>query len=852
MNNTRNESTLLVSAKFLKQKAYWKKKLEGIVTPTSLSSSEQNAQSCIDRAEQELVLTQEIYEKLMKICKGSELSVYIALLSALKILVLRCTQREDISVLSPVYVPGRDEETLNQVVIIRDHVTASLTFKELLLIVRKSVLEAYEHQQYPLAQLMTLLYHEARPLAAISSVACSLTNIHGTSSLDGAEGSVFFRFELMPGELKGSISYPQALYRVDGMQQLAACFQQIIEALVNDVQRNILDGKQLSELEPLQLLQVSHTEDRRKAAPLSPLASMQLDETARRLARMLQEKGAAKTPSQDQQVLSKAAAAPRHTVEGKLVEIWEKVLGHDHIGIHDNFFTNGGDSIKTIQVAARLTKEGYHLNLKDIFENPTIASLAPYITMVEHIADQAPVVGYVPLTPIQRHFFSLVKVDPQHHNQSILLKAKERLEPTGLRMVFAELQKHHDALRMIYSQEQGAIVQICQEPDRPVSLQVFDLREHAQPALQLQSGVDKIQAGIDLVRGPLVKVALFQLADGDRLLIAIHHLVVDGVSWRILLEDLDTLYQQYLKQEMPALPHKTDSYKVWSEHLLSYIDSPAFAQEQAYWSALEQRMPGAIPRDYPAVDVLVADTTTLTFQLHEDETADFLTRVNDAFHTDFNDIFLTALLLAVHAIYGLDTVSVALEGHGREPFAEDIDVTRTVGWFTSIFPVILHLSHPQDLARQLKEIKENLHRIPHKGVGYGILHYLTAMLNKAEPSFLHHPQISFNYLGQFDADVEDLLSFELAPESVGSQVSPRQTLAHDWNFNCWIKDKKLEVHFEFSEKQYRQKTIESLLARFQHELRRVIALCLQSEQELTPSDFLYKDLSLDDLDALFE
>jgi iturin family lipopeptide synthetase B len=544
---------------------------------------------------------------------------------------------------------------------------------------------------------------------------------------------------------------------------------------------------------------------------------------------------------------------PATGIERKLVEIWEKVLARDHIGIHENFFLIGGDSIKAIQIISRLNRAGYSLAMNQLFKHPFIANLAPRVEKIKRLPDQSVITGAIPLTPIQARFFNQSRVDFHHYNQAVMLYSKEGFEPEAVRAIFAKIQEHHDALRITYLMDDKGTFLFNHGLEYPLSLQVFDLKNRDTALSDLENKANEIQAGIDLEKGPLMKLGLFHLDDGDRLLIAIHHLVIDGVSWRILFEDIDTLYHQLKKGEKPALPAKTDSFKLWSEKLSLYADSQTFLKEKTYWAQLESQAVPAVNKDFSIKDNHVKDTRGLSFTLEKQETQLLLTKVNRVFQTGINDILLTALGLAIKKTFGQDRVLLTLEGHGREEIFEDVDTGRTVGWFTSEYPVLMDMSFSGDPGRQVREIKETLRRIPNKGIGYGILKYLTDKEHKKDIQFKLKPQISFNYLGQFDADIEQKSFFEIAKESGGNTGSLKDQRAYELDVSGMITNQRLTMTISYNETHFKPGTMAALSNHLQSQLENIIAFCSSKENiELTPSDFTYKGLTIESIDRLME
>ena len=544
--------------------------------------------------------------------------------------------------------------------------------------------------------------------------------------------------------------------------------------------------------------------------------------------------------------------APGNEIEEKLEEIWSSVLGIEKIGIKDNFFKLGGDSIKTIQISARMRKYGYRIEMRDIFQNPTIMDLASLVKKDEKISEQSAVTGVVKLTPIQRHFFEDNNIDRHHYNQSIMFKSKEGFSKEAIKTIFTKLQEHHDSLRMRYIEKNGEIEQVNEGLDYPLSLDEYDLKDQEDGVEKLGKKANEIQGGINLANGPLMKLGLFHLADGDRLLIVIHHLVIDGVSWRILFEDIETLYNQYQKGETLELPLKTDSFKLWSEQLSGYSNSDLFLIEKSYWKKIDSIDVPPIKRDFEVEGNNIKDTESMSFRLSKEETNELLTRVNELFGTEINDILLTGLGIGISETFGNEKVLIAMEGHGREEIIKGIDISRTVGWFTSEFPVILDMSYRGDMSRQVKEVKESLHQVPNKGIGYGILKYLTSGSNKSGFEFKCEPQVGFNYLGQFDTDV-NRPSFEIAEESSGSDVSIDREKDFEIDIAGMISDGQLGISINYNKNHYKPETMRRLINNYKQGLRNITSYCTGDRpKELTPSDFGIKELSIDEFDSLFD
>jgi non-ribosomal peptide synthase protein (TIGR01720 family) len=353
-------------------------------------------------------------------------------------------------------------------------------------------------------------------------------------------------------------------------------------------------------------------------------------------------------------------------------------------------------------------------------------------------------------------------------------------------------------------------------------------------------------------------------AEPDLLLLVLHHLVVDGVSWRILLEDLQIIYTRLLHEQPLQLPPKTTSLKRWSEHLQAYADSPELAQEVAYWLAPEREDAPCLPLDFAAEPEANTEASvhSISLSLETAETRELLQDMPRVYHTQVNEVLLTALVLACAPWVGRPRLLVDLEGHGRETLFEGGDLSHTVGWFTSMFPVLLNLEHLApfaasaiDLGQALKAIKEQLRSIPQHGISYGVLRYVRQdRALKAQLAALPQAQILFNYLGQFERvqqgpDEEGMFSPVL--NESGPQRAPQNMRSHLLEVSSLVSAGRLQVEWLFSTSFHRLTTIETLAQGYLEMLRALIAHCrMPGSGGYTPSDFPDLQLSQARLDKI--
>ncbi|MEL7062255.1 MAG: condensation domain-containing protein, partial [Bacteroidota bacterium] len=536
--------------------------------------------------------------------------------------------------------------------------------------------------------------------------------------------------------------------------------------------------------------------------------------------------------------------APSTSEEKLLAAIWSEVLGIDTPGVNDNFFALGGDSIKSIQISSRLRSSGYVLTISDILSSPTISGLTSKLSPLVETTDQGVVTGEVAVTPIQEWFFSNTTEDQHHFNQSYHLTFATGIDASWVTQIFGKLQEHHDALRMVFTNGDGSVVQYNKGLDLELSLTEYDLKGEKDSEAIMYAYAQELQESINLVNGPLMKLGLFHDGAKSHLLIVIHHLVVDGVSWRILFEDIETLYQQLVNGDELKLPLKTDSYKSWSDGLATYQQSISHTAGLDYWNIFEAQPYDELPSDYPdAPRGGAVHSQVSSFTLDTNFTRDLLTKVHGRFNTHVNDILLTALMLSVYEQYGLEHLRIDLEGHGREPLADNLDISRTVGWFTSIYPVRLS-KEGADLSAMIKETKERLHRIPNQGVDYLLSQYWGSGDQHATAN------ISFNYLGQYDSDTAGK-AYDVDAETLGEEVSFRIEELYDWNISGRVVDGKLEMNLRYGSMQYKSETVDKFMEHYRANLEEVIRYCLsEAKTEFTPWDLTYKALSIAELDKL--
>jgi len=548
---------------------------------------------------------------------------------------------------------------------------------------------------------------------------------------------------------------------------------------------------------------------------------------------------------------------PRNSVEQHLVDIWRQVLGLEQVGIYDNFFALGGDSILSIRAIAKATQVGLKLTPRQLFQYQTIAQLATVVeTSDAPQAQQGIVTGSFPLTPIQQWFFEQHLSEPHHWNQAVLLEVQQPLNFNLIQRAIAHLLQHHDALRLRFEPTAEGWKQWNAGMAKTVPCSQIDLSALFQTEQNsaIATTATELHRSLNLAEGPLLRVAQFNLGPEtrDRLLIMIHHLAVDGVSWRILLEDLETVYQQLSDGKAVELPQKTTAFKDWSEQLKAHAQSATCQQELDYWLTTLEGPVATLPIDYDNGSNTFASADTVSVSLSVDETQTLLQEIPATYRTQIDEILLTALVQSLAAWTGSSALLLDLEGHGRESFSEALYISRTVGWFTTIFPVQLSVDPQSSGIEALKAIKEQLRQIPQQGMGYGLLRYLSDdPAIRQQLQALPQPEMRFNYLGQFDPALSDSSLFSLAPESSGQARTPKAERRYLLDIAGWVAQQQLQLDWDYSTAVHDRKTIEQLADRFLTTLRSLIAESRSAQGSAnTPSDFPKANINQADLDKL--
>ncbi len=533
---------------------------------------------------------------------------------------------------------------------------------------------------------------------------------------------------------------------------------------------------------------------------------------------------------------------PRTEAERLLVQVWSETLGVEDVGIDDNFFELGGDSILSIQVISRASRAGLRLRPRHIFEYQTIAELAAAAgaPLTQHPPPRSDG-DSIPLTPIQTWFFRQHHRHVDHWNQVITLRAVRPIDFDLLREAVKRLVACHAALRLRFRPEASGWIQTVAPNERADLVRRFETTSETLAGI----GAD-LQRSLDLQKGPLLRVALVDCGPNQpqALIIVCHHLAIDGVSWRVLLDDLDFVYRELAEGRSAMPPEEQATFADWANALVAWSATPAPRGEEAYWRDILNHI-CALPRDAQGENA-EASADSIDYSLSTEETLLLLRDAPSAYRAQVLELLVAAFCRAMASFIPDPSVVITLEGHGREHLPADLDTSRTIGWFTTRFPVHLPVDDTVSVDETVACVKEILRRIPSKGLGFGVL---TSTVPEALRLNGPEPDVSFNYLGQFDQTLLPDSCFRLSDDPSGPTRDPDGLRPQLVTLESIVIGGCLNVSWVFSSACHQRSRIERLGDQFMAQLRHILAE-VNRPHRATPSDFPRAGIDAQELERL--
>jgi amino acid adenylation domain-containing protein/non-ribosomal peptide synthase protein (TIGR01720 family) len=553
-------------------------------------------------------------------------------------------------------------------------------------------------------------------------------------------------------------------------------------------------------------------------------------------------------------------AAPVSEIEQSLVNIFREVLGREKIGVSDNFFAIGGDSIIGIQIVSRANREGIMITLKQLFKQLTISGLAAVAEKAVQInAEQGFISGNIELTPIHKLFFEQQFPNISHYNQSLVLNVAAGFDPVFMEAALLKIMEHHDVLRMRVKLNGNNYEEYIPHEAHVIpnfSVKEFTGLSEGELQNRLSEDMGALQAGFNVFNGPVLAARYYNLGAGreSMLFLAAHHLVIDGVSWRIFLEDLSLVYNQ-LKSGRPFnLPKKTSSFKDWAAASLSYSASGKLEKEISFWMNERWMNVNPLPAELDGrkENNTIKNSLTHSVRLSDENTQALISTAHTAYNTNVNDLLLAALVTTFNDYTGQRNLLISMEGHGREDVFGNIDIARTIGWFTSIYPVLLELDDTNGSLSTITSVKEQLRCIPDNGVGYGFLKYnsqeeyiRTGLASQPQP------EVIFNYLGQSAQALALNSDWEISTLQAGGDQDGEALRNYLIEINAIVINDSLTIDWTYCPLLHSADTIKKLAAGYCNALNELITHCLDTEAGgFTPSDFPETGLKQDQLDDL--
>lgn len=543
-----------------------------------------------------------------------------------------------------------------------------------------------------------------------------------------------------------------------------------------------------------------------------------------------------------------AHVPPRSALEQRLVALWAELLSVEEVGVEDNYFALGGDSIKAITLVSRLHREGLGLVLKDLYAHPTIAELAPCLRRQDTDRRKKVVErgASLPVAPMQARRLEGLSEAPRRYNQTIILRASGALDAQAMRTALEFVVNHHEALRLAFRKDGGAWRQNGVSGGS-VRLDVVNLENVTDAARELARHADGLQAAHDPAEGRLIASAIYRQCDGDRLLLSIHHFGIDAVSWNILLEDLQHAYQAIRAGGTPDLKPST-SYLDW----VAVLDGEAKAHsrdgERGYWSNVMSAAVQQIPVHDARAPNLSADVAEVSFHVEAAISTALTSGANAAYRTTPEDLLIVALMRALYRESGLLRLRIAVEGNGRANDVGGLDISRSVGWFTVIHPVVIDLPVQRDIGYQIRAIKEQLRAVPDNGVGYGRLRWMSA--KEPATDLAGDLPILFNYLGRI-GEAASRHGFAWDDALIGSDIDGALKRLHELETSAMLIGSELRLVVRHSARRVASSKARALVEAWGREISAVVDFLVRdATPRLTPSDLTYAGISLDDLESI--
>jgi len=547
-----------------------------------------------------------------------------------------------------------------------------------------------------------------------------------------------------------------------------------------------------------------------------------------------------------------ADAGPATAEASILLAVARDVLQADELAEKDHFYSWGGDSIKAIQLASRLRGRGYAIKVADVLAHPVFADMARCLRPIGAATGEngKRCEGELRLTPIVDWFLTRPFAERHHYVQSVALRMEGELTAEQLEGIVRRLVERHDSLRLSFDSSAGALVYNDAAAIEIVACHDLSACEEDERLNRMQKIGERLKASFRLDRDALLKACLFELGqDGRLVLLTAHHLAVDAVSWSILLEEFGLLYRNLSLAQPAALPDATASYQRWAEHLWGRTEESE--RERSYWQSVLEREP-FIRCDADGQDADGQDAGAcpgkVTERLSREDTKRLLKDASAAYGTNVQELLAAAMAAAIRDVFEIGCPVIEFEGHGREPSDPSIDLSRTIGWFTTLYPVRLQAVEGGDWAASIKSVKETLRGVPSRGLGFGLLTRLSRSLSDPGEGL----RIRFNYVGELDSSLNGGELFALSDKPSGADSGSGNPATAPLDIVAMVTGGSLQLIVGYDRGRIRPETASAFAGCFAGRAEELIGHCCGvHERTYTPSDFTTISLSQEALDSLY-
>ncbi|WP_113673426.1 condensation domain-containing protein [Vallitalea guaymasensis] len=756
------KNIIISSNKYEKEHDYWLNILSGCEKNSIIPYDNISDNKDSNMKEYEYVFDKAIYGKMKALCNNSQYAMFILLTTGTVYLTHMYTDQNEVMIGFPILADSDKQSRTNALLALRYNMNDDKTFKQLLIECKENIKSAYENQIYPLYHVFQSLQLPMYKDEPSFGIVIEMEGLHYMDDTYTESSDVIFRFKMENDSLSARIIYKEELYNIETIQNIAEDLNKYMQCVMEDY--NVLIG----DIDILSDPTLLSWKEKMEAVRLNSIKDSD-DEV-----------------EEDEDIY----VAPRNAREEELVKVWEEILGIKDISVKTSFFKLGGDSIKAIRMVAMLS--GYKFSVKDLYTYPTIEKLSSVLKESDEVISQEMFTGEVALSPIQKNFFENKDMNYSHYNQSLFLYSEKGFDMDIVKEVMEGIIIHHDMLRAMYRLEDNKVVQEVLSTDKENIEKVFLLDKFKDiEEKDILSSINNVQAGLDIENGPLIRGACFHKSDGDHLLLVIHHLLIDAFSWRIILEDFARGYNQLLNGEKLRLNNKTHPYNKWVDRLMQYVNEEEIKQSQDYWMKLGDKLKSE-KDDHDKCMTKLKDRKDFAVVFSQEETKLIQQKAGDLF-INMDYVILGCIGLALKNNIDFKNFVVDIEGHGRSEIDEDINIARTVGWFTSVYPIYLSIDE-NDILKYIEKVSDNIESVPNRGLDYGILRYLSK--NDISEKLDFESDIRFNYLGEFDQNINHDL-FAISDMDFGNTIDENMLLDYIFDITGLIIENKLRINFNY-------------------------------------------------------